>query len=227
MGEPAWGPCSWNLGWGAGWARRERDSPGWGRHAGGLGSLGWTHMGGPGKVMGGCPKKKYRGRGRGSGAELRGRGPGRGRGGERIRTLRVGVPRKGGRVLGGPCGPGSTFSPAPPPSPAVKPWKPRWTPSEDCRTPGPARGPDTGPAPAPARAPAPLPPGAAGGRRGAHAGESAPSGTRAPAGRTDTARSWGARFAVPALEEVPGPYPSTLSRSERKQRRRLLSPRPS
>lgn len=49
---------------------------------------------------------------------------------------------------------------------AVKPWKPRWTPSAECRTPGPAPGPDPGPTPALVLAPDLR--GAADDRRGAH-----------------------------------------------------------
>lgn len=55
---------------------------------------------------------------------------------------------------------------------SVKPWKPRWAPSAECRNPDPAPCPD--PDPAPVRALAQDPLGAAGGRRGAHEGESDP-----------------------------------------------------
>lgn len=75
--------------------------------------------------------------------------------------------------------------------PAVKPWKPRWTPSEECRTPGLPLGPDPGPAPALALAQDPL--GAASGRRGAHEADSSTYRMWARGQLDkDTVRPWGA-----------------------------------
>lgn len=97
------------------------------------------------------------------------------------------------------------------PSPAVKPWKPRSTPSAECRIPGPALAPDPGPAPGLVLAPN-LQGAAAGGRRGAHDGESVPC--RMGAGgqkNRHCADPAGVFVDVPTLKEMPGRHSSTLS----------------
>lgn len=87
-------------------------------------------------------------------------------------------------------------------SPAVKPWKPRWTLSAKCRTPGPAPGPDPGPTPALVLAPDPR--GAADGRRGAHE-VSQPSPRMEAPGQEDRpcGSTVGTCIEVPTLDEMP------------------------
>lgn len=123
----------------------------------------------------------------------------------------------GGRVSGA----GIQVLMDPPHFLSVKPWKPRWAPSAECRTPDPAPGPDRDPAPAHVLAQELR--GAAGGRRGALEGESAPSRMRARGQEgTQCGGPAGTHIEVSTLDEMPSRQPSTLSFGPRSHSERNL-----